>query len=128
MKNASKLFIVAAIVATTTLVGCARTAAVLTPDTVITTNVSTDKVKKAIFEAGQKRDWIMTQVAPGTIDGKLVSRDHSVNIRITYTAKSYKINYVGSQNLLAANGKIHKNYNRWVNNLDKDIQIRLAGQ
>ncbi len=128
MKNVSKLFIVAAIVATTTLVGCARTAAVLTPDTVITTNVSTDKVKKAIFEAGQKRDWIMTQVAPGTIDGKLVSRDHSVNIRITYTAKSYKINYVSSQNLLAANGKIHKNYNRWVNNLDKDIQIRLAGQ
>ena len=25
-----------------------------------------------------------------------------------------------------SDGKIHKNYNRWVRNLDKDIQLNLS--
>ncbi|MFZ2610310.1 MAG: hypothetical protein WAX32_04560, partial [Raoultella planticola] len=33
---------------------------------------------------------------------------------------------VSSSNMLASGGKIHKNYNRWVHNLDKDIQVNLA--
>ncbi|MCV1468388.1 hypothetical protein MLP13_019910, partial [Escherichia coli] len=30
------------------------------------------------------------------------------------------------QNLQASGGQIHKNYNRWVRNLDKDIQLNLS--
>ena len=45
---------------------------------------------------------------------------------IPYTATSYSINYENSLNLKAADGKIHKNYNRWVNNLDHDIQLNLS--
>ena len=44
-------------------------------------------------------------------------------VRITYTATSYDIKYDSSLNLQASGGKIHKNYNRWVRNLDKDIQL-----
>lgn len=126
MIKLKSLFLVAAVVATTTLTGCARTAPVVTPETAISSSLSVNKVKQAIFDAGLKRDWIMHEVSPGIIDGKLISRGHSVNVRITYSTKSYKINYVNSQNLLASGGKIHKNYNRWVNNLDKDIQLSLA--
>lgn len=47
-------------------------------------------------------------------------------VRITYTATSYDIKYDSSLNLQASGGKIHKNYNRWVRNLDKDIQLNLS--
>jgi len=29
---------------------------------------------------------------------------------------------------MASGGMIHRNYNRWVNNLDEDIQLRLSAQ
>lgn len=54
------------------------------------------------------------------------SRDHVAEVRITYTASSYDIKYDSSFNLQASGGKIHKNYNRWVRNLDKDIQLNLS--
>ena len=33
--------------------------------------------------------------------------------------------HVNSRGLGEGGGKIHRNYNRWVNNLDKDIQKEL---
>lgn len=107
------------------LAGCAKTAAINTPTTTITTNTSADKVKEAILLAGKERNWIMTQVKSGVIEASYVPRGHSVRIRINYTAKSYTINYVSSDNMKAGDGKIHKNYNRWVNNLDVDIQSNI---
>lgn len=87
-------------------------------------NLST--VKNAIIQAGLKRQWIMTPVSSGTIDGKLVTRGHEVDIRITYNTTQYQINYVSSQNMKAADGKIHRKYGQWVRNLDIDIQRQLA--
>ncbi|EIU7558797.1 hypothetical protein MNY66_17870 (plasmid) [Moellerella wisconsensis] len=107
------------------LTGCTRTAAINTPTTTITANVSADKVKEAILLAGKERKWIMTQVKPGVIDARYVPRGHSVSVRINYTATSYTINYVSSNNMKAGDGKIHKNYNRWINNLDVDIQRNI---
>lgn len=83
-------------------------------------------VKEAIVQAGLGRKWMMTPVALGIIDGKLLVRDHEVNIRITYSTSSYQIDYVSSRNMKAANGKIHRKYGQWVRNLDIDIQRRLA--
>lgn len=112
----------------TALAGCARTAPILTPQTTITTQNSTDQVKSAIFEAGLKRGWIMTPAGAGIINGRMASRGYSVNIRINYSASAYTINYVSSTNLRARRGSIHRNYNRWVNNLDNDIQLQLAAK
>ncbi|MCP3897975.1 hypothetical protein, partial [Moraxella sp.] len=101
---------------------------ILTPQTTITTQNSTDQVKSAIFEAGLKRGWIMTPAGAGVINGRMASRGYSVNIRINYSASAYTINYVSSTNLRARRGSIHRNYNRWVNNLDNDIQLQLAAK
>ncbi|EAU0260602.1 hypothetical protein A6855_28670, partial [Salmonella enterica] len=60
------------------------------------------------------------------IKARQQNRDHIAEVRITYSATGYSIKYDSSLNLLASGGKIHKNYNRWVRNLDKDIQINLA--
>lgn len=108
------------------LVGCARTAPVITPQNTIASQSSTEQIKAAIIEAGQKRNWVMTSISPGIIDGRYTSRGHGAQIRVNYNSSGYSINYVASNNLHAANGKIHRNYNRWVNNLAHDIQLRLA--
>ncbi len=83
-------------------------------------------MKKAILKAGVERKWIMSEAGQGIIKARQQSRDHSAEIRINYTASSYDINYENSQNLQASGGQIHKNYNRWVRNLDKDIQLNLS--
>lgn len=53
-------------------------------------------------------------------------RDHRADITIAYDADSYSIRYRDSQNMDYNNGKIHRNYNRWVANLNYDIQRALA--
>ena len=68
----------------------------------------------------------MSEAGPDVIKGRLQARNHSADIRIPYSATSYSINYESSLNLKASDGKIHKNYNRWVHNLDKDIQLNLS--
>ena len=108
------------------LAGCARTAPIAQVLSIVSAGHTADQVKTAILKAGQKRDWIMTETGPGMIKGRLQSRDHSVQVSIPYTATSYSINYENSLTLKAADGKIHKNYNRWVNNLDHDIQLTLS--
>ena len=108
------------------LAGCARTAPIAQVHSIVSAGHTADQVKTAILKAGQKRDWIMTETGPGMIKGRLQSRDHSVQVSIPYTATSYSINYENSLNMKAADVKIHKNYNRWVNNLDHDIQLNLS--
>ncbi|ANI80867.1 hypothetical protein [Kosakonia oryzae] len=108
------------------LTGCARTTSIHNINTPVSAGHSQAQVRAAILKAGQQRQWIMTDAGPGVIKGRMQSRDHVAEIRINYSANSYSINYENSLNLKASDGKIHKNYNRWVNNLDKDIQLNLS--
>jgi len=109
------------------LAGCSRTEPVKNIQQTLNVRYSDEQLKTAILDAGRQRQWIMQPQQPGTIVGHLIQRDHSADIRVTYGASHYAITYVNSQNLMAGQGEIHRNYNRWVNNLDKDIQLRLAG-
>ena len=108
------------------LAGCARTAPIEQVNAIVSAGHTEAQVKDAIIKAGAQRQWIMSDAGPGVIKGKLQNRDHVADIKINYSATSYSIVYVSSINLIAANGKIHRNYNRWVHNLDKDIQVTLA--
>lgn len=119
-----KLFVVFAVAGA--LASCARTAPVVQVHSTVSAGHTAEQVKTAILKAGQKREWIMTEAAPGMIKGRLQARDHSAQVSIPYSAASYSINYENSLNLNSANGKIHKSYNRWVNNLDHDIQLNLS--
>ena len=124
MKQYIKWF--AAIAVVGALAGCARTAPIDQVHSSVTAGHTQDQVKNAILKAGIQRKWIMTEAGPGVIKGRLQARDHSAEVRIPYSATSYSINYESSLNLKASGGKIHKNYNRWVHNLDHDIQLNLA--
>lgn len=124
MKNVAKLLAVIAIIGG--LAGCARTAPIANIHSTVSSGHTQTQVKDAILKAGQQRKWIMSEAAPGVINARQQSRDHIAEVRINYTATSYSITYANSQNLKASGGKIHKNYNRWIYNLDKDIQLNLS--
>jgi len=109
------------------LVGCSRVQPVLNfENTPVTYNLQSEDVKAAIVTAAVNRGWVITSNEPGELTAKVSARDHSADIRIPYSEKYYSIIYVSSVNLKAANGNIHRNYNRWVNNLNADIQKQLA--
>lgn len=125
MKNK---YLIAAIIAAATLTGCARTAPVQNIDQSVSGHYSDNQMRQAIIEAGIARKWVMTPVAPGVVNGRLAERGHAANIRIDYTPSQYHIRYVSSENLMADDNHIHRNYNRWINNLNQDIQLRLSAQ
>lgn len=124
MKQFIKWF--AAIAVVGALAGCARTAPIDQVHSSVSADHTQEQVKNAILKAGVQRQWIMSEVGPGVIKGRQQTRNHVAEVRITYSATGYDIKYDSSLNLQASGGKIHKNYNRWVHNLDKDIQVNLS--
>ncbi len=81
------------------------------------------QVDQAVLTALSTRGWTITARAPGSVDAQYARRDFSATIRVTYTAEAFSVAYVTSEGLSydAASGKIHPNYNRWVNNLRVDV-------
>lgn len=87
---------------------------------------SLDQVEKAIISAAQKRGWSPRIISPGLIEARITVRSHRAVIEIPYTAVSYSIKYKDSLNLEYSNGKIHRNYNKWVLKLSGTIQRELG--
>lgn len=83
-------------------------------------------VRGAILQAGAGLGWVMTDVKPGVLEGKLALRSHVAVVEIPYSEKSYSIVYKSSTNLNEANGSIHKNYNGWIQNLQRDINAKVS--
>ncbi|MDR1360187.1 MAG: hypothetical protein LBJ82_04315 [Deltaproteobacteria bacterium] len=90
-------------------------------------NLSNNQVRDAIIRAGSKIGWLMQEEKKGLIVAKWDARDHSVTVEIPYSAKEYKIHYRSSVNMLDdGNGQIHRNYDRWVARLYRNINAELA--
>ncbi|WP_039017692.1 hypothetical protein [Halocynthiibacter namhaensis] len=89
-------------------------------------NLPTRGIARAIVRAGTKRGWIMQAVNNNTVRARLEVRAHTAIVDITFDRQVYNITYVGSQNLNYRNGRIHRNYNRWVRNLENDIAVELS--
>jgi hypothetical protein len=85
-----------------------------------------NQVTTAIMRAGTRLGWEMKPAGRGRISGRLVLREHIANVNIEHDAKSYSIKYRDSTNLDAKDGKIHRNYNGWIQNLDKAIRAELT--
>ena len=84
------------------------------------------EVRAAIVRAGAGLGWIMKDAGPGMINGTLLLRTHTAEVQIPYSATSYAIVYRSSINLQEGGGKIHRNYNGWVQNLNRGINAQLA--
>jgi hypothetical protein len=88
-------------------------------------HLTMNQIKKCIQTAGAEKKWHMTEIKPGLIQGTIILRNHSAVIEIPYSEKSYSINYVSSVNLGYKNGKIHRNYNKWITLLNDSIQKQM---
>ena len=86
------------------------------------------QVRQAIITAGGKLGWRIVDVGPGRLEGTLDLRTHSAVVDIPYSASKYSIQFLRGVNLKATDGSIHKNYNGWIQNLERDIRIELARQ
>ncbi|KGE67257.1 MULTISPECIES: hypothetical protein [Pseudomonas] len=88
--------------------------------------VSEEKLKTVIVNALQKREWTVQRLSPQLVQAEITVRNQFyAAIDIRYTRNSYAITYRDSRDLGYKDGKIHRNYNRWVNNLDSDIMAGL---
>ena len=102
------------------------------PVTIKKLNYTEEDVEKLIMRAGASTLWRLEQNTPGVIlatyygpleDGKI---SYSASVTITYTRKSYSIQYLSSTgNLQYGPGEIHENYNNWVKNLDNAIRREM---
>ena len=85
-------------------------------------------VERAIIQAGGSLGWVMKKTSEGKIQGVLTLRKHVATVLVTYNANEYSITYLDSSNLdyNPAENTIHKNYNGWIQNLNKSIQVQLS--
>jgi hypothetical protein len=117
-------------VAMATTVGCATQPLYNVVSAPITTpsgkNVSMQEVQTAIIRAGTGLGWQIAPEKPGQLTGRLTVRTHQAVVGITHDTKQYSINYKDSTGLDARDGQIHRNYNGWVQNLDKAIRTQLS--
>ncbi len=84
------------------------------------------QVRQAIITAGSALGWRIVDAGPGKLEGTLNLRTHVAVVEIPYSASKYSILYKGGENLKAADGTIHKNYNGWVQNLDHGIRSAIT--
>ncbi|MEO6749631.1 MAG: hypothetical protein ABI294_08580 [Casimicrobiaceae bacterium] len=82
-------------------------------------------VEQAIVRAGKGLGWVMTPVKPGELSGRLSLREHVAVVDITYDTKRFSIKYKDSENLDHAGDNIHRNYNGWIENLEREIRANL---
>lgn len=110
------------------LVGCGRVQPILqVENTPVAYDLQKKQVKRAIIEAAMNRGWTVKNGQGNEVELEIMARAHKATIRVPYTEKFYSILYVSSVNLNADNkGNIHRNYNRWINNLNVDIQNKIA--
>ena len=87
--------------------------------------LSQEQVRAAIVRAGVALGWQIRDEGPNTLVGTLQLRRHLAVITIPYSATNYSIKYRSSENLEEGAGVIHKNYNGWIQNLNKGIVAQL---
>ena len=104
----------------------ARTEIVNINDAAIPLGLDMDTVTAAITTGVADRRWIPTVVGPGHVEATLLIRSHTAVVDITFNESAYSITYKDSDNLDYKDGRIHRNYNRWVANLNQMLQRKLA--
>ncbi|WAH58376.1 hypothetical protein LZ023_01950 [Pseudomonas silvicola] len=103
----------------------------ITPDRAVpvTLNTSKEQVKQAILSTLSARKWTVESIGPDVIRAQVNVREkYSATVDIAYDANHYRINYRDSQELSYRDGKINRNYNRWVILLDRSIMRKLKGE
>lgn len=84
-------------------------------------------IEKSIIKAGASLGWIIKKLKDGEMQGTLNLRNHIAIVSIKYDQEKYSIIHVNNKNLDYKPGPdtIHSNYNGWIQNLNRAIQVQL---
>ena len=96
----------------------------LTPDRTLHASIQSDRaqMQQAIVKTLVARGWTVQKITPQLVQAQITVREqYHAEIDIPYSASHYQIIYRNSSGLDYKDGKIHKNYIRWVRLLDRDI-------
>ena len=94
------------------------------PDRTLHASIHSDRaqMQQAIVKALVGRGWTVQKITPQLVQAQITVREqYHAEIDIPYSADHYRIQYRDSSGLDYKDGKIHKNYIRWVRLLDRDI-------
>ena len=100
----------------------------LTPDRSVPVSIQTNRasMQHAIVKTLVARQWTVQKITPQLVQAHITVRgQYHAEIDIPYSADHYRIQYRDSSGLDYKDGKIHKNYIRWVRLLDKGILREL---
>ena len=100
----------------------------LTPDRTLHASIQTYRaqMQQAIVKTLVARGWTVQKITPQLVQAQITVRgQYHAEIDIPYSTNHYQIVYRTSSGLDYENGKIHKNYIRWVRLLDKGILREL---
>jgi len=111
-----------------------NTAPIYTPEPIqVPAGKSAEDVRKAVRKALFDKDWEVREIGPGHVQGKHTKSGgkdklHVAVLDVRFDSKSVRISYKDSQELNydKESGVIHKTYNNWVRNLEKNIRANLG--
>ena len=95
-----------------------------TPDRTLHASIHADRaqMQQAIVKSLVGRGWTVQKITPDLVQAQITVREqYHAEIDIPYSASHYQIIYRNSSGLDYKDGKIHKDYIRWVRLLDRDI-------
>lgn len=124
-------FALASIVALSTALPAGAATMLVVPPQKITPARSVETVQKIITESAHRYNWDILGNKPGLLQLSYGRTGRwAVKVNVQYSGSEYVIKYVESFGLgyeIDKDGKaeIHRNYNRWINNLHTEIEHRL---
>lgn len=95
----------------------------------LTCSLPLEKARLVVMDSALRFNWQVVEDKNGSMKLRY-SKGYkfSVDIEVAYTQKSFRINYLESYGLgyekHGDKAEIHRNYNRWIRNLDKEITLR----
>lgn len=120
-----------AVCSVATSIGCNRAVPVYEPNFQVQAR-NHAQVREVITQVLKRRRWIIESKGANYF---IVRYDrgvkHSATVRIDYSATKVKVSLVKSENLLQEVGPegeevIHKTFNSWMRNLERDIELELS--
>lgn len=84
-----------------------------------------DQIGGSIVDAMAHARWHVDALEPGRLWATFDVIKHAATVKVSWTERDYSIEFVSSTNLLESGGEIHRTYNTWVANLQREINDTL---
>jgi hypothetical protein len=88
--------------------------------------LTAQKIRGTVREAFLQRKWIVNDKGASAVEAKYIRKNTHAVVSAAWTTKAVTIKYVSSEGLSAEGDEIHKAYNKWVQNIERDIAVKLS--